>query len=201
MSSSTADLDRTARHSEPPQRTSAEPRPHPIDRRRDVPPQPDRIVVAVVERDPRQRASAVCTPVAHGGRLAIPGRSRDERHRSVMAGVERMANPRPIDHAVMDTRNRKLGLRERDKHVRTCCPVCELHRHCRVQGYIPSSRIRSPHPPGMRTSCEGPAVRMPRFGREPLPMIGNGAAPAAGAWTSVARLPAVVICTSIQSLV
>ena len=39
-----------------------------------------------------------------------------------MARVERMANPWPIDHAVMDTRNRKLGLRERDKHVRTLLP-------------------------------------------------------------------------------
>ena len=109
-----------------PSRRSAptpEPRPHPIDRRRNVPPQPARIVVAGVERDPRQRAIAVCAPGAHGGRLAVARRSRDERHRCVMARVERTANPRPIDHAVMDARNRELGLRERDKHVRSCCLV------------------------------------------------------------------------------
>ena len=116
------DLDRAARHGEPPQRAHAEPRPHPIDRRRDVPPQPGRIVVAGVERDPRHRAIELCAPSAHGGRLAIPGRSRDERQRRVMTRLERPANSRPIDHPVMDTRNRELGLREGDKRVRSLLP-------------------------------------------------------------------------------
>ena len=126
-------LDRTSRHSEPPERALPEPRLHPIDRRRNVPPQPARIVVAGVERDPRQRATTVCAPRAHGGRLAVARRSRDERHRSVKARVERTVNPRPVDHAVMDARNRELGLRERDKHVRSCCLLPNVQRHFRMR--------------------------------------------------------------------
>ena len=75
------DLDGAARHAEPSQRTTSEPRPHPIGRRRDVPPQQSRIVVAGVQHDPGQRRVEARAPVAHRGRLAVAGRSRDERQR------------------------------------------------------------------------------------------------------------------------
>ena len=123
------DLDGAARHAEPPQRTSPEPRPHPIDRRRDVPPQQNRIVVAGVQHDPGQRRVEARAPVAHRGRLAVAGRSCDERQRRVAAGVERPANPRPVDHAVTDARHRELGLDQRGRRVRTrLVPGVRRHR-------------------------------------------------------------------------
>jgi hypothetical protein len=140
------DLDRAARHVETAQRAPPEPRPHPIDRRRDVPPQPDRIVVAGVERHPRQRAIEVCAPGAHGGSLAVARRSRDECQRLVTARVERMANTRPIDQTVTHTRNRELGLGKRARTLRPT-PVLSAvrprlkHVHIRVLHKLAPSAI------------------------------------------------------------
>ena len=180
MSSSTATSIGAARHAEPPQRAPPEPRPHPIDRRRDVPPQPDRIVVAGVERDPRQRRIEVCAPSAHRGRLAVPGRSRDERQRRVMARVERPANPRPIDHAVMDARNRELGLREGDKRVRTLLPRARTFAVIATcKAYIPCIKDPVSSPTRDEDQLRRTSSRMPRFGGEPLPAI-RGRSGAAG---------------------
>ena len=122
-------LDRAARHAEPPQRTPPDPRPHPIDRRRDVPPQQHRIVVTGVQHDPRRRHVEARAPAAHRGRLTVAGGSCDQRQRRVAAGVQRRANPRPIDHAVPDARHRELGLNQRGRRVRTqLVPGARCHR-------------------------------------------------------------------------
>ena len=85
MSSSTASSIGLPVTLEPLQRTPPEARSHPIDRRRNVRPQPNRIVVTGVERDPGQRRVQARAPGTHGGRLAVPGRRRDERQRRIAA--------------------------------------------------------------------------------------------------------------------
>ena len=81
------DLDRAARHAQPPQRAPPQPRPHPIDRCRDVPPQQNRIVVASVKRHPGQRRVEICAPGPDLSRLAVPGRGNDEGQLRVAAGI------------------------------------------------------------------------------------------------------------------
>ncbi len=95
------------------QRTPPEPLPDPIDGGRDIRPQPNRIVVTVVERDPRESALPVLAPGAHRGRLAVARRRRDERQRHAFAGVERLQNARPFDVVTTRSRGLELGLDQR----------------------------------------------------------------------------------------
>ena len=140
-------LNRAARHAEPLQRRPPEPRPNPIDRRRDVPPQPNRIVIAGIKRDPGHRSVEVCAPGSNRRRLAVAGRSRDERQRSVTACVERPANPPPVDHAATQTRHRELGLHQWGKRAPAIeiapllCAAPGLLGHCPrrvLLGRVPS---------------------------------------------------------------
>jgi hypothetical protein len=144
------DIDGTARHAEPSQRTPPKPRPNPIDRRRDVPPQRNRIVLAGVQHDPGQRRVDARAPVAHRGRLAIAGRSGDQCQGPAAAGVERPANPRPVDQAVTDARHRELGLDQQRRRVRTrLVPRVRRHRSIQPRSMSPS------RPPAARSGRRG----------------------------------------------
>ncbi len=92
-------LERAARYVEPLQRTPPESGPHAVHGRRQIPPQPNGIVVPGVEVDPGQGRVAACAPAPYRGRLAIPGRGRNEGQDCLVAGVQRLADPRSIDGA------------------------------------------------------------------------------------------------------
>ena len=111
-------LDRAARDAEPLERPAPEPLPHPIDGGGDVRPQPNRIVVELVEGDPCERVTTALAPAAHGRRLPVPGRRRDERQPRVAASLQCLPDPRPVDHAGTNTRNRQLRLGERQRRLR-----------------------------------------------------------------------------------
>ena len=98
------------RHAQALQRTPPEPLPDPIDGSRNIRPQPNRIVVTVVERDPREGALPALAPGAHRGRLAVARRRRNERQRHAFAGVERLQNARPFDVVATRSRGLELGL-------------------------------------------------------------------------------------------
>ena len=85
------------RRTEPPEGRPAEARANPVDRGRDVGPQPDWIVVTGVERHPRKGFAPARAPCAHGSRLPEAGRGRHERQRRVRAGVQDLQDPRPVD--------------------------------------------------------------------------------------------------------
>ena len=85
------------RRTEPPQGRPAEARANPVDRGRDVGPQPDWIVVTGVERHPGEGFAPARAPCAHGSRLPEAGRCRHERQRRVRAGVQDLQDPRPVD--------------------------------------------------------------------------------------------------------
>jgi hypothetical protein len=105
-------LNRAARHAKSPKRRTPEARPNPLDRRRDVPPEPNRIVIASVKRGPGQGSLEARAPHAHSRRLAIARRSRDEHQRGIATGVERPHYAWSVDHAMTQTRDRELGLNE-----------------------------------------------------------------------------------------
>ena len=111
-------LDRAAGDAEPLERTAPEPLTHPIDGGGDVRPEPNRIVVELVEGDPGERVTTALAPAAHGRRLPVPGRGRDERQRRIDAPLQRPPDPRPVDHAGTNARNRQLRLGQRQRRLR-----------------------------------------------------------------------------------
>ena len=103
-------FDRAPRHSQALQRTPPEPLPDPIDGSRDIRPKPNRIVVTLIERDPREGALPALAPGAHRGRLAVARRRRDERQRRALAGTECLQDARPFDQVTTRSRGLELGL-------------------------------------------------------------------------------------------
>ena len=103
-------LDRGSWDIESTQRRSAEARANPIDRRRDVSPHPAGVVVAGVERNPRQRGILGRTPHPDGRRLPVAHGRRHERQRGV--GVEHGQDARASDVAAAHTWCRELRLDE-----------------------------------------------------------------------------------------
>ena len=103
-------FDGAPRHAQALQRTPPEPLPDPIDGSRDIRPEPNRIVVTLVERDPREGALPALAPGAHRGRLAVARRRRDERQRRALAGIERPQDARPLDLVATRSRGLELGL-------------------------------------------------------------------------------------------
>ena len=86
---------RHARCAEPCERHPAEARPDPVDRRRDVRPEPRRVVVARIERDPRDGGVGVRAPRLREHRLAEADRRVDQRQRRGREAVERGEQPLP----------------------------------------------------------------------------------------------------------
>jgi hypothetical protein len=78
--------------------------------RRDVGPQPRRVVVAAVERDPRRRDLAVGEPRADGNGLAVAGRRADQRERSVEGAIEQQIEPTSGENGQQWTRLSELAL-------------------------------------------------------------------------------------------
>ena len=140
MSSSTASSIGAARYAEPLQRTPPEPRPHAIDRRRDVPPQPSRIVVTGIERDPGQRRVLARAP-----RRAPRSSSRT----------------RPVPRRASATASHPPPAPSRDADGRPC-----LHAHPEPRAWPRSAGEEGPYPirawsspPWPRPSVAAPAPR------------------------------------------
>jgi hypothetical protein len=106
-------LDRAAGPVQALQGSAPEPVANAVDGRGDVQPEPRRVVVAGVERDPGVRSVAARTPGAHRRRLAVAGGRRDERQPYVVAAVERLQEPWPLDEARRRPGRRELGLGKR----------------------------------------------------------------------------------------
>ena len=62
-----------------------------VDRRGNVLEQDDRVVIALVDRDPGERSGIARRPLGEKRRLAVAGRRRDEHER------ERARGPQPVD--------------------------------------------------------------------------------------------------------
>ena len=103
-------FDGAPRHAQALQRTPPKPLPDPIDGSRDVRPQPNRIVVTLIDRDPREGVLPALAPGAHRGRLAVARRRRDERQRCALAGIERLQDTRPLDLVTTRPWGLELGL-------------------------------------------------------------------------------------------
>ena len=195
-------LDRAARNAEPSQRAPSEPWPYAIDRRRHVPPQPGRIVVAGVERDPCHRGVPARTPVAHRGRLAVPGRGSDERQRAVATGIERLPDARSVDHASTQARERELGLDERGQKGRAARfgsplrAVSGFRRHSRRQ----SSHQRQARAPGAAGSAYAGSCSGETTGAGPVRVHPSESwcSLARRAATRVAWVPSTQICCLIS---
>ena len=67
---------------------SADSRAHPVQRGDHVPPEPGRVVIAGIQRQPRRRALAGQRPVGQQNRLAVSGRGADQDHPLAKPGFE-----------------------------------------------------------------------------------------------------------------
>ncbi len=72
----------------------ADPRPHPVQRGHRMPPEPGRVVVAGIQRQPRRRQPAAPDPLGQQDRLAVPGRPADQDQPASPALVEPFRQPR-----------------------------------------------------------------------------------------------------------
>ena len=68
-----------------------EPRPHPVQRGHAMAPEPRRVVIAGVQRQPRHRLLAAPRPVGQQDRLAVPRRGADQHQPARQALVEAFA--------------------------------------------------------------------------------------------------------------
>ena len=72
----------------------ADPRPHPVQRGHRMPPEPGRVVVAGVQRQPGHGMPAAPGPLGQQDRLAVPGRRADQDQSPCPALVEPLRQPR-----------------------------------------------------------------------------------------------------------
>jgi hypothetical protein len=103
-------LHRAAAYGEALQIEPPEPGADSVDRRGDVTPEPRRVVVAVVERDPGEPGVACCTRRAHRRRLSVSRRRGDEGELGPVSGVERPRDTSPSDRVRPDARRCELRL-------------------------------------------------------------------------------------------
>ena len=112
-----------------------------VQRLGDVGQKDDGIVVAVVERDPGERATVVCGPLPENRRLAVTGRCDDADDATAALTGEAADEPRPLDEARPRQRHVELGPQQLERSRRSCsspffgslpCPaVGRLHRFLR----------------------------------------------------------------------
>jgi hypothetical protein len=80
-----------------------------VDRAGDRPQQEPRIVVAAVERDPRERPRVARAPFAQQRRLAVPGRGDEDGERRPVRGQEWLDQARPANRPAQAGRARCLA--------------------------------------------------------------------------------------------
>ena len=73
----------------------ADPRPRPVQRGHHMPPEPHRVVIASIQRQPRHRPAARPGPVGQQRRLAEPGRGTHQDQPPGQRLAERPRQPRP----------------------------------------------------------------------------------------------------------
>jgi hypothetical protein len=72
----------------------ADPRPHPVQRGHRMPPEPGRIVVASIQRQPGHQMPAAPDPLSQQDRLAVPGRPADQDQPASPALLQPLRQPR-----------------------------------------------------------------------------------------------------------
>ena len=107
-------LERGAGHFQTLQRAAAEATAHAVDRQRHIGPEPQRVVVAHVERDPGDVGWAGGVPRSHCHGFPISRRGSDERERHVVS-LEAFLNPWPLDHLRPQSRREQLRLGKRKR--------------------------------------------------------------------------------------
>ena len=88
---------------------SADPRPGPVQRGHRVAPEPGRVVITHVQRQPRGRELAVPGPVRQQDRLAVPGRPADQDQPACQSRIEPFGQPRPRHQARLRRGHVQLG--------------------------------------------------------------------------------------------
>ena len=91
----------------------------PVQRGHRVVPEPGRVVVPRVQRQPRGREPAAPGPISQQDRLAVPGRPADQDQPPRQAPLQACRQPRPRDHARPRPRHMQLG-GEQDIRSRGC---------------------------------------------------------------------------------
>jgi hypothetical protein len=87
----------------------ADPGPGPVQRGHRVAPEPGRVVIARVQRQPAGRELAVPGPVSQQDRLTVPGRPADQDQPARQALVEPSGQPRPWHQARLQRGQVQLG--------------------------------------------------------------------------------------------
>ena len=92
--------------------TRCKPRMHLVQRSRHVTPEPDRVVVHLVERYPRHFSSSLAAPVGQHRRLPEASRCADQRQCPIASFVEQCAQADTIHEACGRSRDLQLGGQE-----------------------------------------------------------------------------------------
>ena len=116
-------LNRRAPYPEARQRATSEALPEPLDRCRQVRPQPHRVVIGRVERDPDHRLGTLDTPRTHQRRLAVTHRRVQHRERGPGVIIEHLEQARPAQRPRVNPRRHQLWL----DHPKTRA----IHLRCR----------------------------------------------------------------------
>ena len=95
----------------------ADPRPHPVQRGHRMPPEPGRIVVASIQRQPGHRVPNAPDPLGQQDGLAVPGRRAGQDEPSSPALVEPLRQPRARHQIRPQPRHVQLG-RQQDIALR-----------------------------------------------------------------------------------
>jgi hypothetical protein len=111
------------------QRAAPEPLANAVDRRCDVRPQPDGIVVSDVERHPGERHVPALAPGPDDRRLPEARRRGDERQGGAVARVERVQETRPPDQLRAEKGSGELRLGERRRPPGASGSTRIGHRH------------------------------------------------------------------------
>jgi len=107
-------LDARPRHPQSGDRTTSESGPNPVDRVHDIRPQPPRVIVTAIERDPRGRmVRAARKPEGDQHSLPSAGRTADHRQLNLIEPVERDKQSCSRNHARADAGLRELRLDQR----------------------------------------------------------------------------------------
>ena len=135
-----------------------DPRPRPVQRGNHVPPEPHRVVVGCVQRQPGHRAVARRDPVGQQGRLAGPGRGAHQDQPPRQPLIERPRQPRARHEPRPRARHVQLG---RQQHIRP--GIGNPSRSCR-RAAQPSATHPSAQPSDSQPSPTGePIIRPARL--------------------------------------
>ena len=107
----------------------ADPRPHPVQRGHRMPPEPGRVVVASIQRQPGHWMPAAPDPLGQQDGLAVPGRRADQDQSASPALVEPLRQPRARHQIRPQPRHVQLG-GQQDIALRRCgrgSPIGNLH--------------------------------------------------------------------------